>query len=157
MEPVLHHRHCPHPTMGHAATRSPTANPSTLSPIATTRPENSWPMMTGAFTPVKGCAAVVGIYKGPPRYSCKSVPQMPHQATSTCTCPGAGAGGSCTSSTRTSLCPCHTAAFMFPPLKIPLNKGGKKPKASGGCPVSQRGQTQTRQPPRPKGLCPPLL
>src|SRR5437764_8514088 len=33
------------------------------------------------------------------------------------------------------------------PLKIPLNKGGEKPKASGGCPVSQPGQTSTRQPP----------
>src|SRR5439155_4329536 len=37
------------------------------------------------------------------------------------------------------------------PLKIPLNKGGEKPKASGGCPVSQHGQRLTRQPPKPKG------
>src|SRR5437667_9963851 len=125
MEPVLHHRHCPQPTIGQAANLSPTANPSTLSPIATTRPENSCPMMTGAFAPVRGCAAVVGIYKGPPRYSCKSVPQIPHQATSTCTCPGAGGGGSCTSSTRTSCRPCHTAAFMYPLLKIPSGEGQK--------------------------------
>ena len=34
-------------------------------------------------------------------------------------------------------------------MKIPLRKGGKKPKASGGCPVSQPDPTPTRQPPRP--------
>src|SRR2546425_1123256 len=40
------------------------------------------------------------------------------------------------------------------PMKIPLKKGGKKPKAAGGCPVNQRGQIPTGQPPRPNGLCP---
>src|SRR5438309_925631 len=36
--------------------------------------------------------------------------------------------------------------LMIPPLKIPLNKGGKKPKASRGCPVPTRPDTNKTTP-----------
>ena len=43
------------------------------------------------------------------------------------------------------LCGAAPGAAWTTPKKIPLNKGGKKPKASGGCPVSRRGQIDTNK------------
>ena len=52
IDPLRHQRHSPHPMMGQAAMRSPDAKSSTPAPIAVTSPDISWPMITGACTPV---------------------------------------------------------------------------------------------------------
>src|SRR6478609_5781834 len=49
---------------------------------------------------------------GPIAYSCRSVPQMPHQSGRRSTSPGPGPEGSPTSSTRMSCSPWKTAAFI---------------------------------------------
>src|SRR6478609_8349332 len=49
---------------------------------------------------------------GPIAYSCRSVPQMPHQRGRRSTSPGPGDDGSPTSSTRMSCSPWKTAAFI---------------------------------------------
>lgn len=46
-------------------------------------PLNSWPSVMGMVSFVHGCG-VVGAKVGPPRYSCRSVPQMPTYAGATC-------------------------------------------------------------------------
>src|SRR6187455_773374 len=48
---------------------------------------------------------------GPSRYSCRSVPQMPHHSTSAFTCPGPTVGSG-TSSMRMSPGPWNRAAFI---------------------------------------------
>ena len=53
-----------------------------------------------------------GVTMGPAMYSCRSVPQMPHEATRTVTCPASGPGGSGTSSMRRSPRPWTNAALM---------------------------------------------
>ena len=67
------------------------------------RPENSWPRICGSTEPLSGCGCA-GMTIGPIAYSCRSVPQMPHQSGRSSTSPGPGAGGSATSSTRMSCC-----------------------------------------------------
>ena len=57
-------------------TLSPGFHRVTPGPTWTTVPENSWPKVTGALTPVSGWADV-GINVGAAKYSCRSVPQMP--------------------------------------------------------------------------------
>ena len=75
------------------------------SPSAATTPENSWPSVTGAVSPVQDVGVSgVGQKIGPSRYSCRSVPQIPQKATSMSTSP-APAVGSSISSMRMSLLP----------------------------------------------------
>src|SRR4051812_36451390 len=91
------------------ATRSPSLTLVTSGPVATTSPENSCPRIWGFCAPVSGCGAT-GVTIGPAMYSCRSVPQIPHEATLTVTCPGPGPGGSATSSMRRSRTPWNRSA-----------------------------------------------
>lgn len=73
---------------GSTATASPATKPRTPWPTSTTHPASSWPMTTGSDAPVRGCGdCAVGMRRGPSRYSCRSVPQMPHQSTAILTVP----------------------------------------------------------------------
>src|SRR5690349_17911741 len=94
---------------GMIETRSPARTPSTSGPTSTTRAENSCPSVCGRVTPVSGCG-VTGVTIGPTVYSWRSVPQMPHQATSTRTSSPALMTGSGTSSSRMSALPWNRAA-----------------------------------------------
>src|SRR5699024_11933225 len=75
-------------------------------------PENSCPIVKGAFSSVSGSFSSVGTNTGPSWYSCKSLPHIPAQETLTFTSLSF-IGLSATSSTRMSFFPCHTAAFIF--------------------------------------------
>ena len=68
--------------IGSTVTLSPTLNLVISGPTSTTSPENSCPITKGAFSPVYGCGLSTGIKIGPPRYSCKSLPQIPQYFTS---------------------------------------------------------------------------
>jgi len=48
-------------------------------PTSVIVPENSWPRVMGIVSLVHGCG-VVGAKVGPPRYSWRSVPQIPTKA-----------------------------------------------------------------------------
>src|SRR5699024_7634459 len=74
-------------------------------------PENSCPIVNGACTPVSGSFLSLGMMIGPATYSCKSLPQIPVQATLIFTCPLFVLGTSF-SSTLKSFTSYHTAAFM---------------------------------------------
>jgi len=88
--------------MGSIATRWPTLKPLTSGPTSVIVPANSWPRISGRVSPVIGCGLPGGGTKiGPSSYSCRSVPQMPHQSTLSFTVPGRICGSG-RSSTRTS-------------------------------------------------------
>src|SRR3954462_2023465 len=92
-------------------TRSPADTVVTPGPVCTTSAENSWPSTCGSTEPLRRWGEA-GMTIGPIAYSCRSVPQMPHQSGRMSTCPGPGAAGSAISSTRMSCSPWNTAAFM---------------------------------------------
>ena len=97
---------------GSTTTASPSVTEVTPEPTSATTPANSWPMTTSPDSPVSGCGSPGGGMKiGPSRYSCRSVPQMPHQSTLTFTVPGRTCGSG-TSSMRMSSRAWNTAAFM---------------------------------------------
>lgn len=78
-----------------------------------TTPENSCPMVMDADSPEMGCGWPQGGMKiGPSMNSCRSVPQMPHQATSMPTVPGSTTGSGM-SSMRMSPRSWKRAAFMI--------------------------------------------
>ena len=83
-------------------TRSPTAHWVTSAPTSRTSAENSWPRICGAVEPFSGCGCV-GMTIGPTAYSCRSVPQMPHQSGRSQHLARPSGRRSATSSTRMSL------------------------------------------------------
>lgn len=98
----------PSATLARTATLSPAVKPSTPRPVLTTVPENSWPSTIGRVSPVIGCgSSAVGEApgNGPSVYMCRSLPQMPFQASFSVTHPGSGGPGSGMSSTRMSRTP----------------------------------------------------
>jgi hypothetical protein len=62
------------------ATRSPSRTRVTPAPVATTSPANSCPRICGFCAPVKR-VRLDRRHDRPGRYSCRSVPQIPHGAT----------------------------------------------------------------------------
>ena len=82
--PARHSRQRAQGTPGSRHTRSPTACLVTSAPTPTTRPADSWPSTSGAFTtrePMRPCS-----------YQCTSEPHTPTDVTSTSTSRGPGVG-----------------------------------------------------------------
>src|SRR3954451_23969026 len=94
-------------------TRCPARTLVTPRPGSTTSAENSCPSTCGSCEPLSRCGEA-GMTIGPIAYSCRAVPQMPHQRGRMSTSPSPGPAGSATCSTRTSCSPWNTAAFMSP-------------------------------------------
>src|SRR5829696_6316731 len=122
--PIRHRRHVPSDDSGFTATTRPTRPSSTLSPVSTTVPANSWPITRGgARLPIL------------PRYPSTSEPQIPAASGRTISTPSSNAGSG-TSSTAILSGPCHTTAFMGPLfLREPAGKyspsAGRLPRRGG--------------------------
>ena len=82
--PARQLRQCPQTMWPSPDTSSPTRMVVTSSPISTTRPENSCPGMSGAFTAPAAQASHDSM--------CRSVPQIPVRSTRILTSPGPGVG-----------------------------------------------------------------
>jgi hypothetical protein len=67
------------------ATCCPNLREVTFEPSSVIVPENSWPRVIGMVSWVRGWG-VIGANVGPPRYSWRSVPQMPTKAGAICGC-----------------------------------------------------------------------
>ncbi|KAH8624665.1 sorbitol dehydrogenase [Alternaria alternata] len=81
-EPAVHALHFPQYIVGWTTTFWPTVKPESSDPTSVTVPENSCPKVMGMVSFVHGCG-VVGAKLGPPRYSWRSVPQIPTKAGAT--------------------------------------------------------------------------
>ena len=79
VRPVRHSGHCPHGVATATVTRSPSFTCATPLPRFDTTPAHSWPQ-------------IAGLYGSPLAQACRSVPQMPQNATSTTALPVLGYG-----------------------------------------------------------------
>ena len=103
--PRRQNQQVPQYSSGITEMRSPTTTLVTCAPTASTSADSSWPRICGSSAPVSGCGAA-GVTIGPARYSCRSVPQIPHHRgrIRTWVAPSSPSGsGTC--STRMSLAP----------------------------------------------------
>lgn len=133
MSPSLHAPQSPSYMIGCTHTLSPTFHlPETPSPSPSITPLNSCPKVRGTDSPVMGCGVVghiegpptprslgsepgmIDVYAGEPIYSCKSLPQIPHQAGRILICPFPHCGSAMSSRRRSSL-PWNRTAFIFSP------------------------------------------